>query len=93
MKNILFKVASILIIMVLSIKNGYSVTNYNQIAVSKLKYTISGAYASVAPAYKGIGDHPFYYYYSENHYDVPETVMIDNNEYTVTSIDRKAFTN
>ena len=43
MKNILFKVAAILIITVLSIKNGYSVTNYNQIAVSKLKYTISGA--------------------------------------------------
>lgn len=59
MKNILFKVAAILIITVLSIKNGYSVTNYNQIAVSKLKYTIFGAYASVAPAYKGIGDHPF----------------------------------
>ena len=93
MKNILFKVAAILIITVLSIKNGYSVTNYNQIAVSKLKYTISGAYASVAPAYKDIGYNPFYYYYSENHYDVPETVMIDNNEYTVTSIDRKAFTN
>ncbi len=60
MKNILFKVAAILIITVLSIKNGYSVTNYNQIAVSKLKYTISGAYASVAPAYKDIGYNPFY---------------------------------
>lgn len=93
MKNIIIKIATVLIFMVLSIENGYSVTDYNQNAVSELKYTISGAYASVAPAYQGIGYQPFYYYYSKSHYDIPETVMIDNNEYTVTSIARKAFTN
>ena len=37
MKNILFKIAAILILTVLSIKNGYSLTNYNKFPVSKLK--------------------------------------------------------
>lgn len=58
-----------------------------------MKYTISGIYASVAPSYENIGYEPFYYYYSQDHYDVPEVVEIGGNEYTVTSLSRKAFSN
>ena len=68
-------------------------TNYNIFPISNLKYSVSGAYAEVAPCWDGIGYQPFYYYYQGPTYDIPETITINNLCYTVTGLSRKCFAN
>ena len=72
MKQKIKKLITFLLLLVVGFEYGYSVSNYNKYPVQNLKYTISGIYASVAPSYENIGYEAYYYYYSQDHYDVPE---------------------